>query len=144
MKLIKLTMATLGIGVIAMSSSIAQARTGVTIDIGLGIPLFRAPVYYSPPPVYYAPPRVVYSPRVSYPQPIYYSNGWESRGNGYGHGYGHGNGHGYGNGYGHGNGHGNGYGHRDDRNDNGYRDRNHNGQPDRWEGRGRDDRGGRR
>ena len=128
MKLIKLTMATLGIGVIAMSSSIAQARTGVTIDIGLGIPLFRAPVYYSPPPVYYspppvyyAPPRVVYERRTNYPQPIYYGNRWEPRGYEYARGHDR-------------------RGHDDDDCDE-QGDRDYYGRPDRGDGRGHGDSG---
>ena len=87
MKSIKMVVATLGLGVIALSSSLAQAHTNVLIDIGLGIPLFRAPVYYAPPPVYYAPPQVYYeSPRVVYerrdvyPQPVYFGGRWEQHG----------------------------------------------------------------
>jgi len=92
MKSIKMLVATLGLGVVALSSSFAQAHTSVLVGIDLGLPvLFRAPVYYAPPPVYYAPPRVVYEQpravyerRVVYPQPVYYGGRWNQ---GYGHGY---------------------------------------------------------
>lgn len=86
MKSIKMVVATLGLAVVALSSSFAQAGTSVSVGIDLGPPiLFRAPVYYAPPPVYYqpspiyyAPPRVVYERRL-YPQPVYFGGRVEQR-----------------------------------------------------------------
>jgi hypothetical protein len=44
-----------------VAASPAEARTFVSV--GVGLPLFGPPpVYYAPPPVYYAPPPVVYAP----------------------------------------------------------------------------------
>ncbi|HEX9392427.1 MAG TPA: hypothetical protein VF928_14035 [Usitatibacteraceae bacterium] len=85
MKSIKMLVATLGLGVVALSSSFAQAHTSVSVGIDLGLPrlLFRAPVYYAP-PVAYVPPRVAYERRVVYPQPVVYGSRWNQ---GYGRGY---------------------------------------------------------
>lgn len=127
MKSIKMVVATLGLGVVALSSSFAQAHTSVSVGIDLGLPLlFRAPVYYAPPPVYYAPPQVYYeSPRVVYerrdvyPQPVYFGGRWEQ--NGYRHDYDRDR---------------RGYRDRDDDRDHeGRRDGRWDGHQDRWDGR---------
>jgi len=45
----------------SLAAAPAEARTFVSV--GVGLPLFGPPpVVYAPPPVYYAPPPVVYAP----------------------------------------------------------------------------------
>jgi hypothetical protein len=58
----------LALGLLAVSTPLAQARVGVFF--GFGGPIFYPPPpYYYPPPVYYAPPPVVYAPPAWTPPP---------------------------------------------------------------------------
>ncbi|WJF90910.1 hypothetical protein QS306_04400 [Paraburkholderia bonniea] len=89
-----LVAAALGAGLI----NAAEAR--VSIDVGIGLPVFPVypayappppPVYYAPPPVVYGPPPVVVGGYYGYPRPYwrhgyyrahgYYGGGYYGRGN---------------------------------------------------------------
>ncbi|HSV48540.1 MAG TPA: hypothetical protein VLJ58_22320 [Ramlibacter sp.] len=98
-----LAAAGLAFGALA-AASVAHARSDVFFSIGLqapGVYVEPAPVYVQPQPVYVQPQPVYVQPRPVYvqpqpvytPAPVYYSQGWERRGN-FRHG--HGNGHRYG------------------------------------------------
>ena len=103
----------------------AEARSNVSLSIGVGIPaggypayqpqpvyveqqpyyvqpqvIYQQPqvVYRQPAPIYYQPRPVFVQPApVYYPQPVYYGrpHGYYRHGNGYGHGYGYGHGEGH-------------------------------------------------
>jgi hypothetical protein len=71
----KLALAAAGIGLAATLGAAVPAEARTFVSVGIGLP----GVYYAPPPVYYAPPP---PPPVYYaPSPVYYG------GYGYGPGY---------------------------------------------------------
>lgn len=79
--------AALGLVAMGVAATPVSAHGRVSIGIGLGFPIFAAPVwggyygpyynpyYYAPPPVVYAPPPVVYRAPPAYYGPAYYGYG---------------------------------------------------------------------
>jgi hypothetical protein len=67
------------VGMALAGATPAEARTYVSV--GIGLPYYAAPVYAPPPVVYYAPPPVYYAPAPVYygPAPVAVYGGWGYR-----------------------------------------------------------------